>query len=347
MNVSDFDFDLPEGLIAQEALPDRTASRLLVLSRQTGLVQHSHVRDLASFLKPGDLLVMNNSRVLPARLLGQVMAGANRGISAECFLLKRLTPNTWESLIKPGKKIEPGDVISCQRDGRMLAATVKRKLPGGKVVLEIPGDADKLLEDIGHMPLPPYIKRPDTLEDKSRYQTVYAKPAGSVAAPTAGLHFTPGLLAGLQSAGIETAEITLHVGYGTFKPVRADVVEEHVVEPEVYEIPADAAEKINKAKAEGRRVIAVGTTTTRALENSARVSGGRVASGAATADIFMYPGYEFQVITGLMTNFHLPKSSLLMLVSALAGRERLLAAYSAAISQQYRFYSYGDAMLVV
>jgi S-adenosylmethionine:tRNA ribosyltransferase-isomerase len=198
MQISEFDFNLPEELIVQEALPDRSASRLLVMDRGTGQVNHAHVRDLVSILKPGDLLVVNNSRVMPARLLGQVMKGENMGISAECFLLKRLSPNTWESLIKPGKKIGKGDVISCQRDGRMLAATVKEKKLDGKVVLEIPGDAEKLLEEIGHMPLPPYIKRPDTLDDKSRYQTVYAKPSGSVAAPTAGLHFTPELISSLK-----------------------------------------------------------------------------------------------------------------------------------------------------
>jgi S-adenosylmethionine:tRNA ribosyltransferase-isomerase len=345
MKLEEFNFDLPEELIAQEALADRSASRLLVLDRATGKMTHSNVRDLDNFLRPGDLLVVNNSKVLPARLFGRTHTGA----SAECFLLKRLSDTEWESLIRPGKKIEVGNTIFCERDDKKLFVQVTKKLPDGRAVLKLSGtgDINELLQQVGHMPLPPYIKRPDTMDDKERYQTVYAKSLGSVAAPTAGLHFTPELFLSLKDKGIEVAEVTLHVGYGTFKPVRVENIEDHTVDPEVYEISQDAADKINKAQAEGRRIIAVGTTSTRTLECIASANDGKIVAGAGTIDLFIYPGFEFKIISGLMTNFHLPASSLMLLVSAFAGRERLLHAYGEAIKEKYRFYSYGDAMLIV
>jgi S-adenosylmethionine:tRNA ribosyltransferase-isomerase len=345
MKVSEFHFDLPEELVAQEALPERAASRLLVLDRESGRIEHAHVSDMGKFLRAGDVLVMNNSKVLPARLLGRT----EKKFAAECFLLKRISDDTWEGLVRPGKKIEVGTKITCERDSQTLFATVKKKLPDGKVVIQLSGYApvNDLLEKVGHMPLPPYIKRPDQETDKSRYQTVYAKALGSVAAPTAGLHFTPELLASLQIAGVGLAEITLHVGYGTFKPVRAENVEDHEIDPEVFEISEDAAQKINKALEEGRRVIAVGTTTTRTLESVAKENGGKIKANAGTSNLFIYPGFKFQVLSGLMTNFHLPESSLLMLVSAFAGKDKTLAAYGEAIKEKYRFYSYGDAMLII
>lgn len=343
MKVSEFNFELPEELIAQEALEDRTASKLLVMDRDTGEITDSVVKDLGSFLRPGDLLVVNNSRVLPARLLGQL-----NDIKVECFLLKRIDDRTWEGLVKPGKKINSGDVIVCARDNKELRVKVLEKLPDGKVMLSLIGDnPEDLLQKVGHMPLPPYIKRPDSLTDKERYQTVYSKNLGSVAAPTAGLHFTPELIVNLKSQGIDFTEITLHVGYGTFKPVRVENVEDHVIDPEAYEISPESAEKINQALSEGKRVIAVGTTTTRVLEYSAHNNNGKVKADAGFANLFIYPGYEFQVISGLMTNFHLPESSLLMLVCALGGQENILKAYGHAVSNKYRFYSYGDAMLIV
>lgn len=353
MKVSEFDFNLPPELIAQEALPDRTASRLLVVPRigeeesnnqsnEPKLIQ-SHVKDLGSFLRSGDLLVVNNSRVLPARLLGD---------KVECFLLTRLSENTWQGLIKPGKKIQIGDVITCRKDSWEISVTVQEKLPDGKVVIKLSDplgklSVDDLLQKVGHMPLPPYIKRPDTLEDKERYQTVYSKSLGSVAAPTAGLHFTPDLIESLKKQGIGFAEVTLHVGYGTFKPVRVENVEEHQVDPEKFEISQETANQINQALSEGRRVIAVGTTTTRVLEYCGNKNNGKITAGPGVADIFIHPGYKFQIISGLMTNFHLPQSSLLMLVCAFAGKENILSAYNYAVENKFRFYSYGDAMLIV
>jgi S-adenosylmethionine:tRNA ribosyltransferase-isomerase len=345
MKISEFDFNLPEELIAQEALPDRSASKLLVMDRATGRINHAHTRDLVNILRPGDLLVVNNSRVMPARLLGR----ADVGVSAECFLLKRLSGNSWEALVKPGKRMEVGTKITCTRDNETIFAEIIKKLADGKVVLKLSGykHIDELLDVVGHVPLPPYIKRDDSQIDKMRYQTVYAKNPGSVAAPTAGLHFTPELIVGLKEKGIGFAEVTLHVGYGTFKPVRAEQVEDHTVDPEVYEVTPEAAEKINSAMQEGRRVIAVGTTSTRTIEGIAKANGGKIIAGTGTVDLFIYPGFQFHVISGLLTNFHLPQSSLLLLVSAFAGRENALQAYNVAIKEKYRFYSYGDAMLVI
>lgn len=344
MKVSEFNFDLPEELIAQEALADRSASKLLVMDKKTGNLTHSKVSSILEFLKSGDLIVLNNSKVLPARLLGKL-----NDIPVECFLLKKLEENIWEALIKPGRKVEVGYNIICERNSKKLSLIIKDKLPDGKVIINLQtsdGELTDVLQTVGHVPLPPYIKRPDTNIDTNRYQTVYAKNLGSVAAPTAGLHFTDSLLKGVRDQGVEVAEITLHVGYGTFKPVRVEDVEDHTVDPEVYEISSQAAELINTARKEGRRVIAIGTTTTRALESCAKVHG-KIIPVTETADIFIYPPYEFKVISGLMTNFHLPQSSLLFLVAAFAGKEKVLSAYGEAIKNKYRFYSYGDAILIV
>ncbi len=348
MRVSDFDYELPPELIAQEAAP-RGRSRLLVLSRATGAIEHRHVGDLAGCLAPGDLLVVNDTRVFPARLLGRRVPS---GGAVECLLIERLDePDRWEALMHPGQKLKPGArAIFESPAGSLHAEVLERRFFGRRVVRlwsEAGADVDALVDALGHVPLPPYIKRADRPEDRERYQTVFARSRGSIAAPTAGLHFTGDLLRALDARGVERAEITLHVGYGTFKPVRTDLVEDHVVDPEHYEIGQAAAAAIDRALHERRRIVAVGTTTTRALENAASVGDGRVRAGAGVADVFIYPGFRFQVVSGLMTNFHLPKSSLLMLVSAFAGREQVLAAYKEAADRRYRFYSYGDAMLIV
>jgi S-adenosylmethionine:tRNA ribosyltransferase-isomerase len=361
MDVSDFSFELPDDLIAQEAAP-RGTSRLLVLDRATGALHHSTIGGLPHFLRPGDLLVVNNTRVFAARLLGRRVPS---GGAVECFLLgpagtpgPTSTPNTpvppgrlFDALMHPGQKLKPGALVRFEGDaGVLMGEVLARHFHGRRTIRlwsEGARDIDALVDALGHMPLPPYIKRADTAADRERYQTVFARMRGSVAAPTAGLHFTPELLLALDSHGVERAEITLHVGYGTFKPVRVQRVEDHVVDPERYEISAAAADAIARAKEARRRVIAVGTTTTRALEDAAIRGGGRIAAGPGLATVFVYPGYRFQVIDGLLTNFHLPASSLLMLVAAFAGRERVLAAYGEAVAQRYRFYSYGDAMLVI
>ncbi len=357
MDVADFQFDLPDELIAQEAAP-RGRSRLLVLDRASGAIRHAHIFDLPSILRPGDLLVVNNTRVFTARLLGH---RAPSGGAVECLLLgapeadpgsRTPDPGTRvaQALMHPGQKLKPGAVVRFEGDaGVLMAEVLDRHFYGRRTIRlwsESGGDVDALIDALGHMPLPPYIRRGDTAADRERYQTVFARVRGSVAAPTAGLHFDDALVAALEARGVERAEITLHVGYGTFKPVRVERVEDHVVDPEHYEIPAAAAEAITRAREEGRRVIAVGTTTTRAVEAAARSDGG-VSAGAGSASLFIYPGHTFKVIDGLLTNFHLPASSLLMLVAAFAGRERVLAAYREAVERRYRFYSYGDAMLIV
>jgi S-adenosylmethionine:tRNA ribosyltransferase-isomerase len=365
MKVEAFDFSLPDELIAQYAVP-RGESRLLVLDRQSGQTTHSTVRSLGSFLRAGDLLVANDTRVFPARLLGHRVPS---GGAVECLLLAR-EPNpdppgprpsafakatadkpisdTWSALVHPGQKLKPGAVVKFEGDaGVLMAEILERQFFGRRRIrlwAEGGQDVDALVDAMGHVPLPPYIHRADTAEDRERYQTVFASARGSIAAPTAGLHFDEALLGAIDAGRVT---ITLHVGYGTFKPVRVEEVEAHVVDPEPYDISPAAAAAINGALDEGRRVVAVGTTTTRALEHAARRGGGRVGAGRAEADLFIYPGFEFQVISGLMTNFHLPKSSLLMLVAAFAGRERVLAAYEAAVAHRYRFYSYGDAMLIL
>lgn len=348
MLVSDFDFELPEELIAQEAAA-RGASRLMVVPRDGGdSVHDSMVSELPDLLRPGDLLVVNNTRVLAARLLGRREPS---GGAVECLLLRRIDGDVWEALMHPGQKLKPGArVIFEGPTGVLHGDVLERRFFGRRTIrlaTDAPAGVDAVVDALGHMPLPPYIKRDDTAADRERYQTVFAARRGSIAAPTAGLHFTPGILAALEARGVERQEITLHVGYGTFKPVRVTDVEAHEVDPEPYDISVTAAEAINAALAARRRIVAVGTTTTRCLEDAATRGKGRVLAGAAEATTFIYPGFEFRVIGGLVTNFHLPQSSLLMLVSAFAGRERVLAAYRDAVARGYRFYSYGDAMLVI
>jgi S-adenosylmethionine:tRNA ribosyltransferase-isomerase len=349
MLVSDFDFDLPDALIAQEAAP-RGASRLLILDRSTGATMDTGVADLHRWLRAGDLLVVNDTRVFPARLLGRRVPS---GGAVECLLLgeRRPDPGTWDALMHPGQKLKPGALVRFEGEaGVLLGEVLERRFQGRRTIRlwsETGGSVSALVDALGHVPLPPYIHRPDSPDDRERYQTVFARARGSVAAPTAGLHFTDEMLEQLGASGIDRVAITLHVGYGTFKPVKVDRVEDHAVDPEPYTIDGPAADAINRARAEGRRVIAVGTTTTRALEDAAGRGGGTLAAGSALAETFIYPGFEFRVIDGLMTNFHLPKSSLLMLVCAFAGRERVLAAYRHAVEQGYRFYSYGDAMLIL
>jgi len=358
MRVSDFDYELPAQLIAQEAGP-RGTSRMLVLDRPRDRLEHLTVADLPGCLSRGDLVVVNDTRVFPARLLGHRVPS---GGAVECLLIARHeSPNqsnpsirseaVWEALMHPGQKLKPGARVLFESSaGRLHAEVLERRFFGRRLVRFWTGsdeDVDTMVDALGHVPLPPYIHRADRLDDRERYQTVFARDRGSVAAPTAGLHFTGDMLRALEARGIERAAITLHVGYGTFKPVRTEMVEEHQVDPEHYEIGTAAADTLNRALADGRRIVAVGTTTTRALEHAARAGNGTIIAGANLADLFIYPGFTFSVVSALMTNFHLPKSSLLMLVSALAGRERVLAAYREAIEREYRFYSYGDAMLVL
>lgn len=357
--VSEFDFELPDELIAQAAAP-RGASRLMTLDRASGAVAHHAIAELPDLLRESDLVVVNNTRVFAARLLGRRVPS---GGAVECLLLAPLGRDDrgelWDALVHPGQKLREGAEMRFEgAAGAIVGEVLERRFFGRRVVRlrsASPHTAgaggldnlDDLIDAIGHVPLPPYIKRPDAGADRERYQTVYASARGSVAAPTAGLHFTPELLDALSRKGIERVEITLHVGYGTFKPVRADVVEEHTVDPERYEISEAAAAAIDRARRDRRRIVAVGTTTTRALEDAASRGGGRVAPGAAEATVFIHPGFRFQAIDGLLTNFHLPRSSLLMLTCALAGRDRVLAAYREAVAERYRFYSYGDAMLIL
>ena len=361
MLVSDFDFDLPDRLIAQEAAP-RGESRLLVLDRASGALTDAAIGDLPRVLTAGDVLAVNDSRVFAARLLGNRVP---TGGAVECLLLSpAATPpgpegtgggegrgELWTALMHPGQKLKPGAIVRFSGDAGTLMAQVLARHFQGRRTIRLWTEDDRpvadLVDALGHVPLPPYIARPDRPADRERYQTVYARARGSAAAPTAGLHFTQVLLDRLAAEGIERVPITLHVGYGTFKPVTADRVEDHVVDPEPYEIGTEAAAAIARARADGRRIVAVGTTTTRALEDAARRGGGVVRPGTASAETFIYPGFEFQVVGGLVTNFHLPRSSLLMLVCAFAGRDRVLAAYREAIARGYRFYSYGDAMLIV
>jgi S-adenosylmethionine:tRNA ribosyltransferase-isomerase len=360
MKASDFEFDLPVELIAQHAAP-RGSSRLLVLDRASGARRHASIAELPTLLRPGDLLVVNDTRVFAARLLGRRFPS---GGAVECLLLGSPPSDAavgsptsdpasriCDALMHPGQKLKPGSLVRFEGPAGILTAEVLARHFQGRRTIRLftdpGGDVDALIDALGHVPLPPYIKRADTTADHERYQTVFARVRGSVAAPTAGLHFTRGLLAALEHAGVERTEVTLHVGYGTFKPVRVEEVEDHVVDPERYEISEKTAATIVRARENGRRVIAVGTTTTRALEDSARRGEGRVVAGRGTATLFIYPGHRFQAIDGLLTNFHLPSSSLLMLVAAFAGREKVLDAYREAVAERYRFYSYGDAMLVL
>jgi len=354
MDVRDFDFDLPADLIAQEPAAQRSAARLLHLERSTGSIAHSTIGELPERLQPGDVVVVNNTRVFPARLIGRRVPS---GGAVECLLISRLETDegrsadggAWEALVHPGQKLKPGARMTFEGERPLHAEIVERRFFGRRVIRLWTDDGssvDAAIDAIGHVPLPPYIKRGDTVDDRDRYQTVFAHRRGSVAAPTAGLHFTGPLLEALAARGVTVSEITLHVGYGTFQPVRVDRVEDHRLEPERYAIDESAASLVNRALAEGRRVIAVGTTTTRTLEAVARAHDGRIVAGEGATDLFIYPGFEFRVIRGLLTNFHLPRSSLLMLVAAFAGHNRVRDAYAAAIEARYRFYSYGDAMLI-
>lgn len=350
MDVSLFDFDLPPGQIAQQPVPERDQARLLVLDRASGaVVAHTRVAALPEFLRRGDLVVVNNTRVFPARLLGH---RDPTGGAVECLLVRRIGADRWEALMHPGQKLHPGARVRFEAAGAAVlwAEVLERHFHGRRTIRLWTGDGDeveRVVDAIGHMPLPPYIHRADDPRDRERYQTVYAKNRGSIAAPTAGLHLTAELLGRLESAGVGRADVTLHVGYGTFKPVRAERVEDHQVDAESFEVPPQSAAAVEAAIREERRVIAVGTTTTRALETAGLAGEGRVAAGPATSELFIHPGHQFRVVSGLLTNFHLPKSSLLMLVCAFAGREAVLGAYRDAVSRGYRFYSYGDAMLIL
>jgi len=349
MLVNEFDYDLPAELIAQEPPARRDAARLLYLRRDTGAIVHTSITALPGLLRRGDLLVVNDTRVIPARLLGRRVPS---GGAVECLLIVRLDEEgTFEALMHPGQKLKPGARVVFEGGTSVLHGEVlERRFYGRRVIrlwTEDQSTVDTVIDAIGHVPLPPYIKRSDRPADRERYQTVFARARGSVAAPTAGLHFTRDLVEALGARGVDVVEITLHVGYGTFKPVRVEQVEDHRVEPERFEIGPASAAAINAALDEARRVIAVGTTTTRAVEAVAQRHDGRLVSGSGETDLFIYRGFEFRVVSGLVTNFHLPRSSLLMLVSAFAGRERVLAAYRAAVAERYRFYSYGDAMLIL
>ena len=340
MRRQDFSFDLPQELIAQDPLKDRAGSRLLVLDKETGAVSHHVFREIKEYLHPGDCLVLNDTKVIPARLIGSKI-GTDAKI--EILLLKRKEDNIWETLVKPGKKAKPGARISFG-DGLLVGEVVDVVEEGNRLVrFTYDGIFEEILDRLGQMPLPPYITH--QLEDKNRYQTVYAKHSGSAAAPTAGLHFTPELLEEIKAKGVEIASVTLHVGLGTFRPVKADNILEHHMHSEFYQIEASEAEKINRAKAAGGRIICVGTTSCRTIESAADRDG-YLRAGSGWTDIFIYPGYRFKILDCLLTNFHLPESTLLMLVSALAGREHVLAAYEEAVRERYRFFSFGDAMLI-
>ena len=341
MKTSDFFYDLPEELIAQDPLEDRTASRLLVLNRETGAVEHKIFSDVIDYLNEGDCLVINNTRVIPARLIGEK---EGTGGKVEVLLLKRRANDVWETLVKPGKKLRPGARVTFG-DGRLKADILEIAEEGNRLVrFYYEGIFEEILDSLGEMPLPPYITH--KLEDKEMYQTVYAKFDGSAAAPTAGLHFTKELLNKIEEKGIKISSITLHVGLGTFRPVKVDDVNNHHMHTEWYEVNAEAAEIINETKRNGGRVICVGTTSCRTIESVADDNGYMKAKTGET-DIFIYPGYKFKVMDGLITNFHLPESTLVMLVSAFAGKENVLSAYETAVKEKYRFFSFGDAMLII
>ena len=341
LKTSDYYFDLPKELIAQDPLEDRSASRLLVLDQRTGSIEHKVFRDILQYLTPGDCLVLNDTRVIPARLLG---VKEDTGAAVEVLLLKRREKDVWEALVRPGKKLRPGARVTFG-DGRLRAEILDVVEEGNRLVqFSYEGIWEEVLDSLGEMPLPPYITH--KLLDKDRYQTVYAKYEGSAAAPTAGLHFTKELLAEVEAMGVDLAYVTLHVGLGTFRPVKVDKVKEHDMHSEFYQITKEAADKINRAKESGHRVICVGTTSCRTVESAADEKG-RLTACSGNTDIFIYPGYRFKVLDGLITNFHLPESTLVMLVSALAGRENILSAYREAIRERYRFFSFGDAMLIV
>lgn len=339
MRTEDFDYYLPEDRIAQSPLEKRDESRLLVMDRNTGEITHDRFFNIGTYLKKGDVIVLNNTRVLPARMFGS-RPGKEEKI--EVLLIKRLTATRWECLVRPGRKMKLGQEILI---GNILRGQVVEITEDGSRIIEFTyeGVFEEVLDKLGQMPLPPYIS--ERLEDQERYQTVYAKEKGSAAAPTAGLHFTESLLDEIRSMGVEIVELTLHVGIGTFRPVSVDDVKNHKMHEEFFQLDSQAAHIINKAKAEGRRIIAVGTTSVRTLESAARE--GRLEEARGWTDIFIYPGYKFQIVDGLVTNFHLPKSTLLMLVSAFSSKENIMEAYKAAIDNNYRFFSFGDAMFII
>ena len=341
MKRQDFYYDLPEELIAQDPLEDRSSSRLLVLDKKTGETQHHTFREIVNYLNPGDCLVINDTKVIPARLIG---AKEETGAKIEVLLLKRKQNDVWETLVKPGRKAKPGTRISFG-DGLLKGEVIDVVDEGNRLIrFEYDGIFEEILDQLGQMPLPPYITH--QLKDKDRYNTVYAAHEGSAAAPTAGLHFTPELLEEIDRKGVDIARVTLHVGLGTFRPVKVEDVENHHMHSEFYMIDEKAAEKINGAKARGGRIICVGTTSCRTIESAADENGHLKACSGWT-EIFIYPGYTFKVLDGLITNFHLPESTLIMLVSALAGRDHVLAAYEEAVRERYRFFSFGDAMLII
>jgi len=342
MKVSDFDYSLPRELIARFPAEPRDSSRLMVLNRQTGEIEHRIFRDIKEYLREGDVLVLNDTKVIPARLYGELPTGAR----VEVLLVRQVEPNLWEVMGRPARKLKPGKRVVFSPE---LSARVVEYLGEGRRLLkfEFPRNRDfmEILSQIGHVPLPPYIEREERPEDREKYQTVFAKKEGSVAAPTAGLHFTPSLLEELEKKGVIIKTVTLHVGPGTFKPVKVERVEEHTMDYETYTVPPETASEVNRAKREGRRVIAVGTTVVRTLE-SAATREGFVESGEGITNLFIYPGYRFKVVDALVTNFHLPRSTLLMLVCAFAGKEKVLNAYREAVKEGYRFYSFGDAMFI-
>ncbi len=341
LKKSDFYFELPEELIAQDPLEDRSSSRLLVLDKVTGKTKHHVFKEILEYLRPGDCLVLNNTKVLPARLYG---VKEDTGAAIEVLLLKRKENDVWETLVKPGKKARPGTRLLFG-DGCLRAEVLEVVEEGNRLIrFSYEGIFEEILDRLGEMPLPPYITH--KLQDKNRYQTVYAKYEGSAAAPTAGLHFTDQLLSQIADKGVETAYVTLHVGLGTFRPVKVDNLLEHHMHSEYYELTQEAADKINRVKVAGGRIICVGTTSCRTVESAADEKG-MVQAGCGNTEIFIYPGYQFKVLDCLITNFHLPESTLVMLVSALAGRENVLAAYQEAIRERYRFFSFGDAMFVI
>lgn len=340
MKTSDFYYDLPEELIAQDPLEDRSSSRLLVLDKKTGETEHHVFREIVNYLDPGDCLVINDTKVIPARLIG---AKEETGAKIEVLLLKRGADDVWETLVKPGRKAKPGTRISFG-DGLLTGEVVDIVDEGNRLIrFEYDGIFEEILDRLGQMPLPPYITH--QLKDKDRYNTVYAEHPGSAAAPTAGFHFTPELLEKIRDKGVDIAHVTLHVGLGTFRPVKVDDVENHHMHSEFYMIDETAAEKINRAKENGKRVICVGTTSCRTIESAADENG-RLKACSGWTDIFIYPGYQFKILDALITNFHLPESTLVMLVSALAGRDHVLAAYEEAVRERYRFFSFGDAMFI-
>lgn len=342
MKVSDFYFELPEELIAQDPLENRSKSRLMVLDRKTGNIEHKIFEDILDYLNPGDCLVVNNTKVIPARLYG---TRVDTGAAIELLLLKRLSDDTWETLVKPGKKARTGAVIDFG-NGKLRGEIIEVQEDGNrKIRFEFNGIFEEILDELGQMPLPPYITH--KLEDKNRYQTVYAKYDGSAAAPTAGLHFTNELLEKIRAKGVNIATVTLHVGLGTFRPVKVEDVNEHHMHSEYYFIEDDQAKLISDTKRNGGRIIGVGTTSCRTLETVARDNDGEIVAGSGWTDIFIYPGFEFKAIDALITNFHLPESTLIMLISAFSDRDKVMNAYQEAVRERYRFFSFGDAMLIL